>query len=259
MTITTTTTSTMANNNNTTTSTSTSRQQQRTAFLKAANFLLKDDADRQELMNRFYNRSIHPTTTTTTTTSTTPESRLTPQTISTTANFLLRNDTDRQELVSRLSTHSLGTSSRLPSFTSDATDDVITMSTPSSYTRNTNHVVLSSMNLDHPMSFPTSTTTTAITASVVPSQQTNGTIQNVASFLLRNDADREELVTVIRKSAGRYQSFATISAKDEAGYVASSGNAIYGIDQNDIFNQLVMLETPALSTRTTTPLVRAKL
>ncbi|KAJ3281161.1 hypothetical protein HDU76_008998, partial [Blyttiomyces sp. JEL0837] len=168
------------------------------------------------------------------------------------ANFLLKDDSDREELVARLSGRS-----QLP----NSNTEVISLATPTiAPTASSSTISTANYHLDHPMSLVSESSS---------ADEPTATIHDMANFLLRNDTDREELVNVLRKAAGYVQSFGMTSSStttsDEAaavtantvsfdagkeGYVPSSTTTkgAYGLDAQDVFNQLVMLETPALST-----------
>ncbi|KAJ3141411.1 hypothetical protein HK101_003407 [Irineochytrium annulatum] len=79
------------------------------------------------------------------------------------------------------------------------------------------------------------------------------TVHQIASFLLNNDTDRQELVTVLRTNMGKSHwdsPMSPSSARESFADVhhSSGGKAVYGVEENELFNELVLIETPALST-----------
>ncbi|KAJ3111371.1 hypothetical protein HDU96_005760 [Phlyctochytrium bullatum] len=152
------------------------------------------------------------------------------------ASFLVSDPADREELASRLVFSSRGAEAAQLVFPTDT--DAAAQPTPS------------------PIPVPAA----PLAASddllgVDRHEDCCATVHTIANFLLRNDTDREELVSMLRIQNTRA---ATVSAN------ATTANAVaspslsrrgapatgpYGLDEReDIFNQLVMLETPALST-----------
>ncbi|KAJ3204678.1 hypothetical protein HDU67_009357 [Dinochytrium kinnereticum] len=145
------------------------------------------------------------------------------------ASFLVNDPADREELAARLVYSSRGSEAASIVFPSDPSS-----TTASSSSSASPHIHLSGVDR-HEDSCPT--------------------IHTIANFLLRNDTDREELVSTLRIQAVR-GAVAAAASGAAAGKpavpaaAASSGGGVkkgvYGMDERDVFNQLVMLENPAM-------------
>jgi hypothetical protein len=156
--------------------------------------------------------------------------------ILTAASFLLSNDNDRDELVARLA----GRSHMFIPNSEVTTHCPYAVHGPSSQHAASSSTPSAPFLLSHPIQ---------TRETEMRREDESLSIQSVASFLLRNDSDREELVNVLRRAAFQPQpvGFDAEAAVDKAASTAltvenQSNVGVYGLRDSDIFNQLVMLE-----------------
>ncbi|KAJ3095206.1 hypothetical protein HDU97_007157 [Phlyctochytrium planicorne] len=156
-----------------------------------------------------------------------------PSQCSSSASFLVSDPSDREELAARLIFSSRGPQAASLVFPSDA-------STPAS-TENMYTPPQSPLAASSPLS-------EEMAPEADHHEDGSVTIHTIANFLCRNDTDREELVGMLRVQAARAAASAALPSHAAAQRKAGNQKGVYGLDKNDVFNQLVMLETPALST-----------
>ncbi|KAI8835881.1 hypothetical protein BC829DRAFT_406109 [Chytridium lagenaria] len=158
------------------------------------------------------------------------------------ASFLVSDPVDRDELASRLVFSSRGPEAAALVFPSDNDTTVFITTTAAAASSSSSST---SFQDDH--------------SSIDTHENVSATVHTIANFLLRNDTDREELVEMLRIQAARADSMGAVQraqrANDEDMKKTNSSSSssskpmnVYGMDDRDMFNQLVMLETPALAT-----------